>query len=236
MRDLEKIKAQIKALLSKTTANGCTEAEMFAALAKAQAMMDAYQITDDDIREAKEDVASLYTEARNRRPTSDQMVFVARHCGILQCAIYRSRGSRALSIIGTKSDQEQALWLFDVLADFVFEELYKHLIVSQPPPSEKKTVMRVFVESCCGRISQRLEDLIKQSEAQRTSNGRELIVVKNAAITAYMKEHNIRIRTVCSGGGNPNEAAAAAGRAAGNRANFGRPISGDAGVLRLSKV
>jgi hypothetical protein len=236
MRDLEKIKDQIRALLSKTTANGCTEAEMFAALAKAQAMMDAYQITDDDIREAKEDAASLYTEA----PETDDPHLIKWHLsyGIAQfcnAQIYRGRGGRALSIIGTKSDQEQALWLFDVLADFVFEELYKHLIVSQPPPSERRTVMRVFVENCCARISSRLEILVEQSEAQRTSNGRELMIIKGAAITVYMKEHNIRVRTVCSGGGNHNEAAANAGRAAGDRASFGRPVSGGAGVLRLAK-
>jgi hypothetical protein len=227
---------KIKALLSKTTANGCTEAEMFAALAKAQAMMDAYDITDADVIEAKEEAAALHTEA----PETDDPHLIKWHLtyGIAQfcnVTIYRPlRGSRSLAILGSKSDREQALWMFDVLADFVHEELYKHLIVTQPPPSEKKTVMRVFVEACCGRICSRLVELVKQSEEHRTSNGRELAVVKNAAIAAYLKDHGIRLRTVCSGGGgNTNEAAAAAGHAAGERASFGRPVSGVAGVLRL---
>ena len=84
------------------------------------------------------------------------------------------------------------------------------------------------------RISQRLRSLVSQSEAARTSNGRELVVVKDAAIAAYMKEHDIRLRR-CSWREprNHNEAAHAAGRAAGDRATFGRPVSGAAGVLRL---
>jgi hypothetical protein len=176
---------KVKALLSKTTANGCTEAEMFAALAKAQAMMDAYQITDADVIEAKEEAAALHTEA----PETDDPHLIKWHLsyGVGQFCnvqIFRPlRGSRSLAILGLKSDREQALWLFDVLADFVHEELYKHLIISQPPPSEKKTVMRVFVEACCGRITDRLVELVKQSEQQRTPSGRELVTVKDAAIT-----------------------------------------------------
>jgi hypothetical protein len=235
MADHNSIIEKIKALLAKTTANGCTEAEMFAALAKAQAMQDAYEISDDDVREAKEEAAALHTEA----PETEDPHLIKWHLsyGIAQFCnvqIYRPlRGSRSLAILGSKSDREQALWLFDVLADFVHEELYGHLIVSQPPPSEKKTVMRVFVEACCSRICARLVALVKQSEEQRTSNGRELVVVKNAAITAYLKDHDIRVRTVCTGGGNPNEAAASAGHAAGDRASFGRPVTGTAGVLRI---
>jgi Protein of unknown function (DUF2786) len=40
---------KIKALLSKTTENGATEAEMLAALDKAAAMMDSYDITDEEV-------------------------------------------------------------------------------------------------------------------------------------------------------------------------------------------
>ena len=53
MADRNGIIDKIKALLAKTTANGATEAEMMAALAKASAMMDAYQITDEEVRIAK---------------------------------------------------------------------------------------------------------------------------------------------------------------------------------------
>jgi hypothetical protein len=44
MPDRKSIIEKIKALLAKTTANGCTEAEMFAALDKASAIMDTYDI------------------------------------------------------------------------------------------------------------------------------------------------------------------------------------------------
>jgi hypothetical protein len=77
--------------------------------------------------------------------------------------------------------------------------------------------------------------LVERSKQARTTNGRELILVKNAAIKAFMKDHNIRLQT-CSGyaPSNVDATAQAAGRAAGDRASFGRPVSGAAGVLRLS--
>jgi hypothetical protein len=38
---------QIRALMNKTVTNGCTEPEALAALDKARAMMDAYEVTED---------------------------------------------------------------------------------------------------------------------------------------------------------------------------------------------
>jgi hypothetical protein len=51
-----------------------------------------------------------------------------------------------------------------------------------------------------------------------------------------MKEHNIHLRT-CGGysSSNTNAAAQSAGRAAGDRASFGRPVGGAAGALRIGK-
>jgi hypothetical protein len=95
--------------------------------------------------------------------------------------------------------------------------------------------MRSFVEVCCNRISDRLMALVERSKKARTSNGRELVVIKDAAIKAFMKEQ-IHIRT-CSGPSSStvNKAAQAAGRAARDRATFGRPVTGAAGVLRIGQ-
>jgi Protein of unknown function (DUF2786) len=53
---------KIKALLSKTTENGATEHEMMAALDKASAMRDAYDITDEEVRLTKEEKATLHAD------------------------------------------------------------------------------------------------------------------------------------------------------------------------------
>jgi len=49
----EKTLNKIRALLAKTIENGCTEAEAMAAIEMARAMMDAYEVTEADLNEAK---------------------------------------------------------------------------------------------------------------------------------------------------------------------------------------
>jgi hypothetical protein len=63
MADRNSIIDKIKALLAKTTENGATEAEMLSALDKASAMMDAYDISDEDLQIAKDEAVMLHADA-----------------------------------------------------------------------------------------------------------------------------------------------------------------------------
>lgn len=228
---------KIKALLSKTTENGATEAEMLSALDKASAMMDAYDITDEEVQATKDEAAMLHAEPPDLKDPHKikwQLSYgVKRFCGV---EIYRSRRETGLKCIGMPSDVQFAMWLLDNLADFVFGELYAHLIGCLAPKSERQIIIRSFTEACCDRIVDRLLALVERSKAARTSNGRELVVIKNAAIKAFMEQNDIYLRACATGSSsNTNAAAQAAGRAAGDRASFGRPVTGAAGVLRIGK-
>lgn len=237
MADRNAIVEKIKALLAKTTANGATEAEMMAALDKASAMMDAYAITDADVQEAKDEAAMLHADAPDLKDPHNikwRLSYAAgEFCGV---QIFRSRHETGLKCIGMPSDIQFAMWLLDSLADFVFAELYAHLIGCLAPPNGRRIIIRSFTEACCAHISDRLLALVQRSKELRTRNGRELVVVKDAAIKAFMKANDIRLR-MCSGHAPSTFDAAArvAGRAAGDRATFGRPVSGAAGVLRIGK-
>jgi hypothetical protein len=237
MADRNAIIEKIKALLAKTTANGATEAEMLSALDKASAMMDAYDIADDELRAAKDEAAILHADPPDLKDPHQikwRLCYgVGEFCGV---RIYRSRRETGLRCIGAPSDVQFAMWLLDNLADFVFAELYAHLIGCLAPQSERRVIIRSFTAACCERITDRLLALVKRSKTARTSNGRELIVIKGAAIKALMKEQGIHLHT-CSGysPSTVDAAAQAAGHAAGDRATFGRPVTGAAGVLRIGK-
>jgi len=237
MADRNSIIEKIRALLAKTTENGATEAEMLSALDKASAMMDAYDISDEELQLAKDEAVTLHADPPDLKDPHKikwrLSYAVAQFCGV---QIYRARHETGLKCIGMSSDVQFAMWLLDSLADFVFAELYSHLIGCLAPKSERRVIMRSFTEACCARITDRLLALVERSIAERTTNGRELVVVKDAAIKAFMKEHDIHLRT-CSGysSSNTNAAAQSAGRAAGDRASFGRPVSGAGGVLRIGR-
>jgi hypothetical protein len=235
--DRNSIIDKIKALLAKTTENGATEAEMLSALDKAAAMRDAYDISDEELALAKDEAVLQHSDPPDLKDPHNikwrLSYAVAQFCGV---QIYRARHETGLKCIGMPSDVQFATWLLDTLADFVFAELYAHLIGCLAPKSERRVIMRSFTEACCARITERLLALVERSKTACTSNGRELVVVKDAAIKAFMKEHDIHLRTSCSySSSNTNAAAQTAGRAAGDRASFGRPVSGAAGVLRIGR-
>ena len=235
MADRNSIIEKIKALLAKTVENGATEAEMLSALAKASAMKDAYDISDADLQIAEDEAAMLHADPPD---LADPHQIKWRLCGgvsaFCNVQIYRSTGETGLKCIGLPSDVQFAMWLLDSLADFVFAELYAHLIGCLAPQSERRIVMRSFTEACCAKISERLVELVERSKAASTANGRALVIAQDAAIEAFMKDHDIHLRTRCIGGSaNVDAAARAAGHAAGDRASFGRPVTGPVGVLRL---
>jgi Protein of unknown function (DUF2786) len=237
MADRNSIIEKIKALLAKTTANGATEAEMLLALDKASAWMDAYDITDADVQEAKDEAAMLHAEPPDLKdPHSLKWRLsygVAQFCGV---QVYRARHETGLKCVGMPSDAQFAMWLLDTLADFVFAELYAHLICCLAPQKERRVIIRSFTAACCERITERLLALVERSKTARTSNGRELVIVRDAAIKAFLKDNDIHLR-LCSGHApsTVDAAAQAAGRAAGDRATFGRPMTGAAAVLRIGK-
>jgi hypothetical protein len=237
MADRNSIIEKIKALRAMTTANGATEAEMMSFLDKASALMDAYEITDDELQIAKDEAAMLHADPPDLKDPHQikwRLSYgVAKFCGV---EIYRSSHGTGLRCIGMPSDVQFAMWLLDNLADFVFAELYAHLIGCLAPKSERRIIIRSFTAACCERITDRLLALVKRSKEARKSNGRELVLIKNAAIKTFMEEHSIHLRT--SSGHSPSNVdagAQAAGRAAGDRATFGRPVTGAAGALRIGR-
>jgi Protein of unknown function (DUF2786) len=183
----EKIVGQVKALVSKTVDKGCTEAEALAALDKAQALIDAYEISKEELQLTKEEAAVLRSELPNSLDPHNikfhLMEPVADFCGC-QAWQTRKREGKAVTFCGLPSEAHLATWLLDTLTAFVQAELANHLMDTLPPRGERRRVIKGFVDGCCQRISDRLSDLHAQSTAAATSNRRELVVLQSAAIDA----------------------------------------------------
>ena len=241
MIDRDALLDKVRALLSKTTENGCTEAEAFAALDKARAMIDAYVISDNELALTKEEKAMLRTEpdgSTDQHHIKWQLSYaIEQFCNVKIWRNNRNKniGGGCFAFCGLSSDAQFAEWLMDHLTDFVHRELYAHLVGSLAPRDERREIVRGFVIGACERISDRMTSLCEQSRTEQTSNGRELVVVKNAAIDACLKENGIHLHSCSGGSGGFNPAAREAGYKAGGRATFGRPVAGSAGVLRLGK-
>jgi hypothetical protein len=180
MTDRNSIIDKVKALLAKTVENGCTEGEMLSALDKVAAMRDAYDISDEELQLAKDEAAMLHADPPDLKDPHKlkwRLSYgISQFCGV---QIFRSRRETGLQCIGMPSDVQLAMWLLDTLADFVFAELYAHLIGCLAPKNERQIIIRSFTAACCDRITARLIELVERSKAMRTSNGRELVAVEH---------------------------------------------------------
>jgi len=229
--DREKLLAKIRALLAKKIEQGCTEEEALAALAKARAMMDAYEVTEAELELARTEAAILRSEPPGSRDPHKIKTWlagaIARFC---DCRAWR--GADGLVFCGLRPDTQFATWLLDHLAGFVQRELACHLLTCIAQRGERRRVINGFVMGCTGRISQRLDDLVAQSAKVATGNSTALVVAKDALIKSKMDALGIQLST-----SRPRRQydprAFEAGMDAGERASFGRPISGAGAAPKL---
>jgi hypothetical protein len=232
----ESLLSKIRALLAKTMEAGCTEEEAMTAVAKARAIMDAYAVTDAELNLTKEEKAILRHEPPGTKDPHrikwNLSSAVSKFCN---CESWRERRDKGGGMVfcGLPSDAQFATWLLDTLTAFVQAEIFKFLIEAQPSNEDRRDAIRSFVLGCTDRISERLRELCEQSAAHANSNARALVVIKDAAVQAKLNELDIHFRNVSCGGCPGDQASYRAGEAAGDRASFGRPVSGRNATLRL---
>src|SRR5262249_53545264 len=153
--------------------SGCTEGEALAALDRAQAMMAAYAISENELNLTKEEKAVLRREppgAEDPHRIKWQLLnAVARFCN---CEGWREgrRESKALVFCGLPSDADFATWLLDTLTRFVQAELVEHLCDVVPSKGGRREAIRSFVMGCTDRIEYRLGELCDQRETAAGSN------------------------------------------------------------------
>jgi hypothetical protein len=234
----QKLLDKIKALLSKTVDNGCTEAEAMTALSMAQAMIDAHEITEDEINQTKQESAIRAEMKDMRDPHHIRALLCVRISEFTNTKVWRSEYKSQkykYNFVGLQSDVDFAMWLLETLTMFVQRELKSYIWNgghTALEPSMKRRVINGFVHGCASRINQRLNELINQGAVNASSNGNALVVVKNELIERKMKELGIQLRDTRNRGSRVEPNAYGAGRAAGDRATFGRPVS-QGGALRL---
>lgn len=236
----QKLLNKIKALMAKTVENGCTEAEAMAALSMAQAMMDAYEVTLEDIKETEKESAIKETMKDMRDPHNirgNLAVCISEFTSIkVWRSEYKSQKFR-YNFVGLKSDIDFAVWLLEHLTMFVQKELKNYIWANghtNLEPSAKRRVINGFVFGCCNRINAKFRELINQGKVNANNNDNALVLVKNELIVRKMNELNVELSKGRKRSSSIEPDGYAAGQAAGDRATFGRPVgSGSGQQLRL---
>lgn len=222
----------VRALLSKTVANGCTEGEALAALTKARELMAEHDLTDADLSFGGEGV---HVDAKVK-PDCDRVrdflaTAVAAFCN---CRVWSGFSRDETRFCGLESDTAFAHWLLDMLGDFVTRELAAYLRVTWTPkaPSVRRLETNGFVIGCTGRIAERLRELTPE---QTRGAGRGLVVARNALIDRHMQELGIELQRPRGRLHRLDNRANRAGAAAGEHARFSKPLNGGNPMLAISE-
>src|SRR6516164_2615525 len=173
-------------------------------------------------------------ERLGQGPAQHQMGHDRAVADFCDCRAWRERGG-TLVFVGLASDTQFATWLLDHLAGFVLTELADHLMGDIAIGTPRRMIINGFVDGITGRISERLRELCKpQTSAPVSANRRALVATKKTLIEAKIKELGLHFRSCGGSSRQHDEGSFAAGRSAGDRASFGRPVSGGrAATLRI---
>jgi hypothetical protein len=233
--ELQKIKARIKALASKTVDRGCSENEAMAAMAMVGKLLNQYNLTMSEI-DVREQVCSSITIPTGRsRNAIDSIVMPL--ASLFEAKVWRSTRRNAqwkkessYIFFGTEDDLEMIKYLYHVIEQALANEKlsFKHSAVYVMSRS-KKAATRSFGYGMAFRIAERLREQkaeMNAAEAFRTSTtGTSLVVLKGQLVTDEFAKLNLKLTTVASRRTVSNNAAFAKGHEAGNRVNLNRPIN-----------
>src|SRR5205085_7487368 len=127
---LEGLKTRLQGLRSKTTDNGCTEAEALLAAAKVAELLDRYDLslTDVEIRTAQCEQRAYETRRRKRIPLDDCIGAIANFC---DCRVWREKsqsGNARYAFFGLRSDIEVAHYLSELIDNTIRSELGRYKI------------------------------------------------------------------------------------------------------------
>lgn len=223
------IAAKIRALLTKTVANGCTEDEAMIAAEHAGKLMEDYDLEYEDI-EAEVRTESYGARCREfckggngRRRTFHPVWTVTSAIA----AFFDCRGwSRGLDLVyfGTETDTELAHGMTDLLRLAMDTECAAYLRSSlRSTATNTRTLRSCFMSGMADRLSDRLNELKRARTAPAT--GRAVMIIKGQMteekFATYARQNGLNLKMRASYANLRSEGAYRAGQAAAGRVDLG---------------
>src|ERR1700675_1648266 len=155
----KKMLEKVRAILSKTMDNGCTESEAMAALTKARELMATYDINESELDKAQDqEGASIYKS--DLSDPYDIKFGLAMSVGkFTRCRCWNGKKEGyGISYCGLESDVIFAEWLLDTLRRFIMRALREFQgNRSKEGISNSRFTSASFVMGCTSRIAERLK-------------------------------------------------------------------------------
>src|SRR3954447_15514470 len=176
---LDRLKTRIQGLRSKTTDNGCTEAEALSAAAKVAELLDRYDLslTDIDIRDAPCERREYETYRKKRIPLDDCIGAIANFC---DCRVWREKnqaGEARYVFFGLRSDIEVAHYLTELIDNAVRSELGRYKTSAgyrRFRHQDRHVANASFTLGMVASIAHRLTAIKRERDAVKNGTGHSL--------------------------------------------------------------
>ena len=198
---LDRLKTRIQGLRSKTTDNGCTEAEALLAATKVAELLDRYDLslTDVEIRNSPCEQREYQTYRKKRIPLDDCVGAVANFC---DCRVWREKsqaGKARYVFFGLRSDIEVAHYLTELIDNAVRSELgrYKNSAgYRRFRHQDRHMANSSFTLGMVASIADKLTAMKRERDAVKNGTGRDLVVLKASVVDAELAKLDLQLRTV----------------------------------------
>lgn len=175
--------ARIRALMAKTTDNGCTEAEAAEAARKVDELMALYEIDLDEVSMRQQDILQASVSGVFRHPVHQAAWRIAR---FTDCKVWFWNGADVV-YLGFQVDTEIAEYLTILFRRAIDRESAAYTLFNPAYDAASKgsraEMVRSFGIGMARRLSERLRDLkSKRDFTTRVSTGRDLVMMKAPAI------------------------------------------------------
>src|SRR5579864_4905202 len=194
---LDRLKTRIQGLRSKTTDNGCTEAEALLAAAKVAELLDRYDLslTDVEIRDAPCEQREYETYRKKRVPIDGCISAIANFC---DCRVWRERnqvGDARYVFFGLRSDIEVAHYLTEVIDNTIRSELGRYKIspaYRRFRHQDRHMANASFNLGMVASIADKLTAMKKERDAVNSGTGRDLVVLKASVVDVELERLDLK--------------------------------------------
>ena len=249
MNDIRSIIEKIRKLQQQTVVNGCTQNEAMISAQKISDLMQTYRIKEDQIDFDNEDINRIFYEFGSKKhPCAYAWEGIEKICGVRVYnsseyktdSDYNHKKVYSFAICGFSADVEQAKYLLYVIKKAIDTEVERFKKGSVYKQSDRKvSLVNGFAYSMSCEIGDRLEEMAKdnawktyqEKKKQNTSNGRDLIVVKNQLINTWLKDQGVHLRTTSSS--HSNMSGSGLGKNAGKNVSLNKGVNGSRNQARI---
>lgn len=190
--ELDKVKAKILALSRKTLSNGCSQAEAMSAAEKVGELLDAYNLTMDEVTLSKEKCISkiFHMKIKRQHPISPCIVRIAEYCDC-KCWFEKHSTNPGYGFFGLEQDVELAYYLCLVIYFAMEFELNMFKMSSDyiEATTHRKRLSVSFQHGMANAICQKLKQLKNERDNVRQTNA--VAITESSTAIVHLKKKKV---------------------------------------------